>query len=257
MEQVVDLFMFMGQSNMAGRGVTSEQWPERAPELIKGAGYEFRAISDASMLYPMKEPFGVNENNPEGITEQSKTGSLVTAFVNAYYKETGIPIVGVSAAKGGSKIAEWQPGMPYLVDTIQRMKAAVQFLISHGYNIRHKFMVWCQGESDGDIGKSMDTYQLDFEHMLKNMLECGIEACYMIQIGNYNGTGKQDYTQIQKAQVKIARENRKVVLVSTEFAGMKERGLMKDDFHYFQAAYNEVGTNAGRKTAFHVMQHNE
>ena len=257
MKHIVDLFMFMGQSNMAGRGITSEQWPQRAPELIKGAGYEFRAISDGSMLYPIREPFGVNENNPEGITEQSKTGSLVTAFVNAYYIETGIPIVGVSAAKGGSKISEWQPGSPYMVDALQRMKAAVQFLDSHDYTIRHKFMLWCQGESDGDIGKSMDTYQLEFERMLNNMLEYGIETCYMIQIGNYNGTGTQDYTEIQKTQVKIARENKNVVLVSTEFAGMKERGLMKDDFHYYQTAYNEVGTNAGRRTAFDIIKNNK
>lgn len=26
---------------------------------------------------------------------------------------------------------------------------------------------------------------------------------------------------------------------------MRTRGLMKDDFHYYQAAYNEVGTMAG------------
>ena len=34
----VDLFMFMGQSNMAGRGITSMQWPEEAPALTEGAG---------------------------------------------------------------------------------------------------------------------------------------------------------------------------------------------------------------------------
>ena len=57
----VDLVMFMGQSNMAGRGTASE-----APVVPKGYGYEFRAISDPTKLYDIVEPFGVNENNANG-----------------------------------------------------------------------------------------------------------------------------------------------------------------------------------------------
>lgn len=77
----VDLVMFMGQSNMAGRGTASQ-----APKVPITAGYEFRAISDPTMLYQIVDPFGVNENNAAGINEPGmKTGSMVPAFVNAYY----------------------------------------------------------------------------------------------------------------------------------------------------------------------------
>ena len=33
---------------------------------------------------------------------------------------------------------------------------------------------------------------------------------------------------------------------------MKARGLMKDDFHYTQTAYNEVGTYTGVNVALYV-----
>ena len=33
---------------------------------------------------------------------------------------------------------------------------------------------------------------------------------------------------------------------------MKAQGLMKDDFHYYQEAYNEVGKIAGEKTGKYV-----
>lgn len=56
--QAVDLIMFMGQSNMAGRGTAEE-----APLVPEGVAYEFRAISDPARLYPLAEPFGVRENN--------------------------------------------------------------------------------------------------------------------------------------------------------------------------------------------------
>ena len=43
--KTVDLFLFMGQSNMAGRGIVSEKWAQPAPQIMEGAGYEYRAIS--------------------------------------------------------------------------------------------------------------------------------------------------------------------------------------------------------------------
>ena len=250
-----DLFLFAGQSNMAGRGITSKHFPEVAPCCIRGAGYEFRAISDASKLYPIAEPFGVAENNPAGIYEpKMKTGSLVTAFVNAYYTETKIPIVGVSASKGGSSIKEWQPNQSFFRDSIVRFRMANTFFQQTEDKIRHKFIVWCQGETDGDHQMSKEDYKHYFKTMLDSFLAAGIEHCFMIQIGNYNGQKADiDYSEIIRAQQEICRTNSDVTMVSTRFEIMQERGLMKDDFHYFQQAYNEVGKEAGLNTAYFVL----
>lgn len=68
MGRTVDFFL-LGQSNMAGRGITCEKWPQPAPALLSGAGYEFRAVSDPDRLYPIQEPFGVGENRPDGIDD--------------------------------------------------------------------------------------------------------------------------------------------------------------------------------------------
>ena len=120
-----DLFLFAGQSNMAGRGIACTQFPECAPDLIPGAGAEFRAISDPTRLYPIAEPFGALENNPTGIFEPGmKTGSLVASFVNTYFQNTGVPVLGLSSSKGGSVIANWQDHDDYLTDTITRLKSA-------------------------------------------------------------------------------------------------------------------------------------
>lgn len=98
----VHLFMFMGQSNMAGRGEA-----EKAPIVKENMGYEFRAITSPDRLFQIKEPFGKDENYINGVYEPDmKTDSLVSAFVNAYTDMTRIPIVGVSCSKGGSAISE-------------------------------------------------------------------------------------------------------------------------------------------------------
>ena len=103
--RTVDLLFFMGQSNMAGRGEAA-----LAPVVAPGMGYEYRAVTDPDTLHPLEEPFGVNENDPAGVYEPGmKTGAMVSSFVNACTAQTGVPVVGVSCAKGGSAIAKWLP----------------------------------------------------------------------------------------------------------------------------------------------------
>jgi hypothetical protein len=255
MSRKFDLFLFMGQSNMAGRGISNKKWPEGAPDIIDDAGYEFRAVSDPEKLYAINEPFGIYENNPEAIWEPGmKTGSMVTSFVNAYYIHTGIPIIAVSASKGGSVIAQWQNCNDYLTDAMERLMKAQKYCKKNNITLRHLYMVWCQGESDGDHGTEVLEYRNKFEYMLQNMVSVGIEMCFLISIGQYNGTKSTDYGELIRIQHEIALEHPKVWLVSDDFANMKDRGLMKDDFHYYQAAYNEVGRIAGKNTADYVCK---
>lgn len=250
MERIYDLFVFAGQSNMAGRGITSPQWPEGIPVLTPNAGLEYRAVSDPEALHPLTEPFGATENDPEGIFEPGKkTGSLVTAFVNAYYKAAGVPVIGVSASKGGSGMEQWQGDSDLLSDALRRFVRARRYLAGQKIDVRHCFLLWCQGETDGDHGTPATEYKARFRHMLQKFRAVGIEHCFLIAIGQYNGNRGFDYTGIHEAQLELARELPDVTLVNDDFWSMRARGLMKDDFHYYQQAYNEVGNAAGLAAA--------
>ena len=80
-----DILLFMGQSNMAGRGDD-----QLAPKVLSGAAWEYRAVTEPDRLVPLAEPFGVNENREGGVWEPGmKTGSMAAAFVNACYRKTG------------------------------------------------------------------------------------------------------------------------------------------------------------------------
>lgn len=282
----VDLILFMGQSNMAGRGITSEQWPEEAPALTQGAGWEFRAISDPTKLYPIAEPFGVDENNPEGIYDvfssgvMAKTGSMVTAFANAYYEKTGVPMVGVSASKGGSRIAQWLPEAKdgFLKDSLERYHRAVTYLqgveeqddnagiSTEGVRgaqkngstklsrcrIRHRYVLWCQGESDGDRGTTAEEYTERFNILWQEMKKAGVEKCFLIQTGKKNVPGEEEaYEEIRQAQEELC-DGKEIIMVSRCLGEMQARGLMKDSFHYYQQAYNECGTEAGKNVGDYV-----
>lgn len=253
---VYDLFLFMGQSNMAGRGITDSRWPEKAPAVPPEAGAEFRAVSDPTRLYPVCEPFGAAENRTPGINDgRMKTGSMVSAFVRAYYGITGVPVAAVSASKGGSSIAQWQPDAPeqYLPDAMRRFADCEAYFAAHGLTLRHRFVLWCQGETDGDLSTSEADYRARFDRLLDVLLSHGIERLFLVRIGHCNipGAGKR-YDYLIRLQDEIADKTPAVTMVSTCLAGMQARGLMKDEFHYFQKAYNEAGEEAGKNAGRYV-----
>jgi len=247
----VVVVMFMGQSNMAGRGVTSSAWPQTAPAVIDGAGYEFRAISDPSKLYPISEPFGVAENKSGGINDGNmKTGGPVSAFVNSHFKIAKKPIIGVSASEGGTSIQQWLPSGSLLPDAISRLSSCLSFLNTNGYSIDNVYMVWCQGETDGDNGTTKADYKSRFLTMWGAMKTAGVQRCFIVRIGQYNGTGRS-YDTIIEAQDELCKELEDVVMINAELYSFKALGLMKDSFHYYQEGYNRVGTHSGGKIALY------
>ena len=221
--------------------------------FIENAAFEFRAVSDPTKLYPVAEPFGKDENRG-GINDgTSKTGSLVTAFCNAYYEKSKKTIVAISASKGGTSSSQWQPSGTLLPEAITRLNAAVSFLSQNDYIIKHKYMVWCQGETDGDQNVSSSTYKANFDNIFSAMKSNGIEKCFIIRIGEINVSPYTQYDDIIQCQTDMCKDNEDYILVSTEFAAFRSKGLMKDSFHYFQEGYNRVGQHAGANAAEYRM----
>lgn len=244
----VDLIIFMGQSNMAGRGRAEE-----APILPPGIAFEFKPISDPTRLYHLCEPFGVEENNFEsGVAESNKTGSMVSSFALEYNKMTGQTIIGVSCSKGGTSIEQWQPEGSFLSDAISRYRTTEHWLLDNGYTIMNTFMVWCQGETDGDQGMTRLEYTLKLTTMIDAMIGAGIDRCYIVTIGNHRDHAER-YQEIRAAQLDVCRQHNYAVLVSTEFEHMAASGLMTDEFHYSQQGYNMTGTDAGLHTALDIL----
>ncbi|MCX7715292.1 MAG: sialate O-acetylesterase [Clostridia bacterium] len=257
----VDLAIFMGQSNMAGRGEAAD-----ATLCQEGHGYEFRAVTDPTMLYAVTEPFGANEDNSvvndygsNGVTRRS--GDMVSSLMESYYLQTKVPIVGVCCSRGGTSTSYWT-GDTVLNEAISRLTAAKTYLQENGYNVRHVFMVWCQGESDADSvysgSLSTDTYKSRTLSIFNKMMSAGVEKVFIVQTGHYNyeyspssdtnSDLKHDeaYVAVANVQAEIAESTDNIELVAS-FQGYK--AYMKDCYHFHQAAYNEVGASAGAAIA--------
>lgn len=240
MDQVVELIIFAGQSNMAGRGTAA-----LAPKITKAQAWEFRAVSDPTKLYPLTEQFGYLENNPAGIWEPGmKTGSMVTSFVETYLNDSEKNVVALSASKGGSSILEWQPGTPYYRDLLERIHKAKNWLTQAGCQIERVTFLWLQGETDGDLKRSAEEYQGLATTFFKRLLEKDVDEIFVLEIGNQRDVPDL-YLPIRQAQRNLGTLER-VTFIPTSLAHMRESGHMIDLFHYDQYAYNLLGAEVAQ-----------
>lgn len=245
-----DLILFMGQSNMSGAGGSAEE----APKLVKGAGYEYRAITEPEKLCVLTEPFGENEHKEGYLDDRgllTRGGSLVTSFVNAYYKETKERVVAVSASRGSARISSFNE---YLVeDVIDRLENAKETMMQEGVNIRHIFMVWLQGETDAYLGISKEQYIGEMQKLLHTLQPYGVEKCFVIQIGNgmYDGV-PFDTATMHGIQEELCENDENFVLISTKAKTLSEPPYMEDGIHFTQQGLNLLGDDAGKNMGNYI-----
>lgn len=231
---------------MVGNGGTASE----APVVPEGHGYWFKCISATNGIYPLEEPFGAGEVN-SALGSTGTRGSMVSAFANAYYDNTGVPIVGVFAAQGNTGIDFWLPGGDAFEEVVSRYQKAKIWLRSNGYTIRNDYMVWCQGETDGENKVSKEEYKNKFFSVVDELVATGIDACFVVRIG-HNTTNPAKYDEIILAQTEICKEYEDIVMVCTATASFIDEGLMHDYVHYSQAGYNKAGALAGENAAYFV-----
>jgi len=242
-DKKVDLIVFAGQSNMSGWGGDASA----APALTEGAGAEYRAVSDPSKLVTITEPFGIYENTEIMNDLYLKRGSLVTAFVNEWYKETGTPVVAVSASKGGTPSTYWA-SEAVCNEVIERFKGAKNWLQENGYEVNNQFLVFLQGENDILEKVPDEQYLTDINAFSGRMFISGIDKFLMIRIGGEKGD-HYAYQRIVDLQTELCRTDPRFVLVSTLLSGVGDDHMI-DKYHYDQAALNLLGADAARNGAY-------
>ncbi len=247
--RTMDVILFMGQSNVSGAGGDASL----APELTEGAGYEFRAVTDPERLHVLEEPFGENENR--GALDDTelveRNGSMVTAFVNAYYEETGTPVVGISASVGSSSLDGWL-NRGRKEEAAARLAEARECLKKERVEIRHIYMLWFQGEADANLETTKEEYKMMLRQLVSYMEEQGVEACFLVELGP-DLTDPAKHQEIMEAQREICEESEDIILAS-ELPAKLTGDDMKDKggIHFTQKALNLIGEDAGKNAGAYV-----
>lgn len=242
--KTVDLVIFAGQSNMSGRGGDAKS----APGVPVDTGYEFRIGTCPTGLYPVTEPFGVFSNGYLCDLPILRGGSLVSSFMNSYYKATGVPVMGFSAARGGSSIGYWQTA-PVQAELSQKFDTIKAWCSANHIFIRRKYVVWLQGETDGVARIEKQKYRDGLVNVFTPLFAKGLDQVFVITIGQYAGL-PGTYDQVIQAEIELCASDPRFSLGSDALRNLPATYLT-DGCHYSQAALNIVGSQCGSAAALY------
>ena len=130
-----DIYLLLGQSNMAGRGDLT-QYNRLSTDRVE-------KLDKADRWVAATEP--IHYDKP------SAGAGLGMSFARLVADATGAEIGLVPCAVGGSALNEWLPGAHLYVEAMRRAKIAQK-------EGEIKAILWHQGESDADIGKLEASY---------------------------------------------------------------------------------------------------
>ena len=219
------LFLLVGQSNMAGRGVIEEQDKQPHPRVL--------ALSKDLEWQPAVAPLHFDKPGIVGVGVGGTFGrDIAEAFPNA---TIGLIPCGV----GGSPIDVWSEGAFYQPtkshpwdDAIQRAKHALKFGELKG-------ILWHQGESDSKADLAA-VYEGKLHALIERFRsELGATNVPFIvgQMGQFEERPwSEDKKQVDRAHQNIANRVTQTACVDSD--GLHHKG---DEVHFDSASYRELG----------------
>lgn len=220
----MQLFLLIGQSNMAGRGVVELQDKVPHPRVFM--------LTKELAWVPAVDP--VHFDKPEIIG----TG-LASTFARVLADADPTAVIGlVPAAFGGSALKEWTPGAPHYVNAVTRAKEAMK----HG---KLAGILWHQGEDDSKPELAA-TYAVRFAKMIAQLradLDAGDVPVLVGETGRFRPNG----AAINAALATVPEHVPRCVFVPAD--GLTDKG---DRLHFDSPALRELGRRYAR--AWQAMQ---
>ena len=210
------IFLLIGQSNMAGRGMVEA--PDKVPHPRV-----FMLTKDLAWV-PAVDP--LHFDKPERIG----TGLGKTFGAELAEADPAAVIGLVPAAYGGSALDEWTPGSPHYVNAVARAKEAMK----HG---RLAGILWHQGESDRAPDK-VATYPARFAKFI-TQLRADLGAPDVPVVVGEIGRFCPNEGPINEAIRRLPGLVPHCALVTTE--GLAGRPEQPEVLHFVTPAFRELG----------------
>ena len=223
-QEKMHLFLLVGQSNMAGRGVVEKQDKTPHPRVLR--------FSKEGTWMPAIDP--LHYDKPAAGVGLGKTFGQIIADANP-----GVTIGLIPCAVGGSPIDTWKPGVFYpatqsqpLDDMVKRAAIALQAGTLKG-------ILWHQGESDAtpELAPAYEAKLHDLIARLRKELNAPEVPFIVGQMGKFEGVPwMPDAVLVDQAHQDLPKKVPHTACVSA--AGLKHKG---DKVHFDSPSFRELG----------------
>jgi hypothetical protein len=148
--QEKQLFLLIGQSNMAGRGVVEPQDQEVILQILM--------LTKDLAWAPAVDPLHFDKPAIAGV-------GLGRTFAKTLLHANRTASIGlIPAAFGGTNLDEWKPGDKLYADAVRRAKEAMKSGKLRG-------ILWHQGEADAGTEEHVATYRTRFASLIQHLRE--------------------------------------------------------------------------------------
>jgi Carbohydrate esterase, sialic acid-specific acetylesterase len=218
------LFLLVGQSNMAGRGVVEEQDKKPHPRVLM-LSKEGKWVSAIDPMHFDKPAAGVG---------LGKTFGQIIAEANP-----GVSIGLIPCAVGGSHIDAWKPGAFYAPTNSHPWDDAVKRAAVALKSGTLKGILWHQGEGDSlpELAQAYEPKLHDLIARLRKELNAPDVPFIAGQMGKFDGVPwPPEKVIVDKAHQNLAKKVPHTAFVSAE--GLKHKG---DKVHFDSPSFRELG----------------
>lgn len=287
----IDLFAYIGQSNI---GTVEKDWTSAAPPPLPGRDDRSAIAADitySGIFWKYGKPNQADRTNLLGQgtgsgtfgSTEPRNGGMHHRFALDWHKATGRKVGFFQYAKGGSSItndakpSSWFPSdgiydgtaADLLDGCLQDLRAAMNYLSTHGLLYTFRGFIWNQGTADANSNQR-DSYKSRLR-LLKNILSaeflsdfvpCGDYHKFfsIIRSGGTHSVAEDIYEvfkepmskweAIRSAQVELAAEEPDCQIVSyaAKFAFVRHKYRSSDlsEVHWNQQLQNEIGEDVVR-----------
>jgi hypothetical protein len=207
------LFLLIGQSNMAGRGVVEPQDQIAHPRVF--------VLTKELAWAPALDPLHFDKPERTGV-------GLASSFGRTIADEQTTSVVGlIPAAFGGTSLDEWKPGGALYTNAVARAREAMKRGTLVG-------ILWHQGENDA-APELAATYPERFAAMIAQLRQ-DLEVPGVPVIVGELGRFVENSADINAALAKVPAYVSRSAFVSSE--GLTEKG---DKLHFDSVALREFG----------------
>jgi hypothetical protein len=214
--QEKQLFLLIGQSNMAGRGGVEPQDQEVIPQicmLTKDLAWA-PAVDPLHFDKPAIAGVGLGRTFAKTLLHASRTASI------------GL----IPAAFGGTSLDEWKPGDKLYTDAVRRAKEAMKSGKLRG-------ILWHQGEADAGTEEHVATYRTRFASLIQHLREDLNAPDIPVVVGELGEFQKGKFTRQLNEQLALIP----FVVPHSAFAssaGLTDKG---DSTHFNSPSAREFG----------------
>ena len=217
------LFLLVGQSNMAGRGVVEEQDKTPHPRVLM--------LSKDGKWVPAIDP--MHFDKPAAGVGLGKTFGQIIADANP-----GVTIGLIPCAVGGSHIDAWNPGVFYAPTNSHPWDDAVKRAAVALKSGTLKGILWHQGEGDSlpDLAQAYEPKLHDLIARLRKELNAPDVPFIAGQMGKFDGVPwPPEKVIVDQAHQNLAMKVPHTAFVSVQ--GLKHKG---DKVHFDSASFREL-----------------